>query len=51
MKDKKLITYAEVEERLKNKNLKDYTSQDIFDKFIRLSEPMKTTKIQRYKSY
>lgn len=34
MKDKKLITYAEVEERLKNVPLEQMSAQDVFDKYI-----------------
>ena len=45
MEEPKLITYAEIEERLKNVPLEQMSAQDVFDKFIRTTETMTTITI------
>lgn len=45
MEELKLITYTEIEERLKNVPLEQMSAQDVFDKFIRTTETMTTITI------
>jgi len=49
MKEQEVITYEEVQERIKNKKLEEYTPQMLFDRYIAYGseEELQDPKVQR----